>query len=186
MFDGLFFYGPKILLPTFIILNIYGHSAYSHIYIYIYILHLWRPCLLLHSMCRTQHQSLVWPFYFTFSLTNHVPYAVCVCYDLLPNSTFLAPMIRWLSPSNRKLQQMFAQSRFVLHITKILRTKKLIFSMPAQYLSFHDVNVRGASVPAALEVRALAMLSLRWQGIESKVLGLVQRIIFRPLYLKMY
>jgi len=58
--------------------------------------------------------------------------------------------------------------------------------MFSQYLSFHYVNVRGASVPAALEVRALAMLLLRSQGTESTVLGLLQRIIFRPRYLKMY
>ena len=88
----------------------------------------------------------------------------CVCYDLLPNSTFMAPMIRWLSPSNRKLQQMFAKSLFVSYITKILYTQKYIFSMLSQHIKFHDINIRGASVPAALEVRALAMLLLQIAG----------------------
>ena len=58
--------------------------------------------------------------------------------------------------------------------------------MLSQYISFHDLNVRGASVPAALEVRALAILLLRLQGIKSTVLGILQRIIFTPCYLKIY
>jgi hypothetical protein len=36
--------------------------------------------------------------------------------------------------------------------------------MLSQYIPFHELNVRGASVPAALDVRALAMLLLPIAG----------------------
>ena len=43
--------------------------------------------------------------------------------------------------------------------------------MPSQYISFHELNVRGARVPAALEVRALAMLLLPIAGNEKYGVG---------------
>ena len=127
MFDGLLFLridDPTFLRPKFIFLNIYEHSAYSSIYIYIYI-YITFVKTLFNVAFNVSNIISKFGVAVLFYVLTYKPCTVCsVCYDLLPNSTFLAPMIRWLSSSNRKLQQMFAQSRFVLHSTKILYTKK--------------------------------------------------------------
>ena len=58
-----------------------------------------------------------------------------------------------------------SRSHFLFYVLQqYYAQKKCTFSMLYQYVSFHDLNVRGASVPAALEVRALAMLLLPIAG----------------------
>jgi hypothetical protein len=90
--------------------------------------------------CNTKVQY--WRYVSGYWLTNNVSYAVCRrVYDLLPNSTFLAPIIRWLSPEKPKAETRVLTVTVLFHTLKNIRQKNGIFYMLSHHLSFQDLKV---------------------------------------------